>query len=291
MTATAAIRHDRFPDCDRTTALLDGAGAIIRSGEHACCRFGSASDRRRIVARVVGRVLRRGDRAVYLHDGLDAHELVSDLADNDEAVGTALERGQLVVSSPRIHAVEGTFDTDLLLGWCSDERDRSLADGYEGLTLIVEVGASIADAQALEDFEERLDALANPATTILCINDPARIAPSSAVASLHDVDLAPALAPVGREGHLEAAHLRSGALRLAGELNFDAAPILTEVLGARCRGSLALDLADLHFVDVVGMRELRGRPGERSIAILAASEAVRRLSDLMAWDADPEVAW
>ena len=240
---------------------------------------------------MVGHVLRQGDRAVYLHDRVDAHELVSYLADADEAVGTALERGQLVVCSPRIHAVEGTFDIDFLLGWCSDERDRSLADGYEGVMLIVEAGASIADAQTLEAFEERLGALASPATTILCINDPARIAPSSAVASSHDVDLAPELAPVGREGHLEAAHLRSGALRLAGELKFDAAPILTDVLGARCRGSLALDLADLHFVDVVGMRELRGRPGERSIAIFAASEAVRRLSDLMGWDTDPEVAW
>ena len=66
--------------------------------------------------------------------------------------------------------------------------------------LIVEAGASIADAQTLEAFEERLGALASPATTILCINDPARIAPSSAVASSHDVDLAPELAPVGREG-------------------------------------------------------------------------------------------
>jgi ABC-type transporter Mla MlaB component len=287
---TTPIRHDRFPDSDWTTALLEGAGAIIRPGEHACCRFGSASDRRRVVASVVGHALRRGDRAVYLHDRLDAHELISDLADADEAVGTALERGQLVVRSPRIHAVEGTFDIDFVLGWCSDERDRSLADGYEGLTLIVELGASIADAQALEDYEQRLDALASPATAILCICDPARIAPSSAVASLHDVDLAPELAPVGGEGYLEAAYLRSGALRLAGELDLEAAPILTEVLCARCRGSLALDLADLHFVDVAGMRGLRGRPGERSIAIVAASEAVRRLSDLMGWDTDPGVA-
>jgi anti-anti-sigma regulatory factor len=61
------------------------------------------------------------------------------------------------------------------------------------------------------------------------------------------------------------------------------------VLGARCRGSLALDLADLHFVDAVGMRALRGRSGERSIAIVAASEAVERLSELMGWDADPGV--
>jgi anti-anti-sigma regulatory factor len=248
-------------------------------------------DRRRVVASVVGRGLRRGDRAVYLHDRLDAHELVSDLAYADEAVGPALECAQLVVRSPRIHAVEGTLDIDFLLGWCSDERDRSLADGYEGLTLIVELGASIADAQALEDYEQRLDALASPATAILCIYDPARAAPASAVASLHDVDLAPELAPVGRHGQLEAAHLRSGGLRLAGELDFAAAPILTEVLRSHCCGSLALDLADLHFIDVAGMRALRGRPGERSLAIDAASKAVRRLGDLMGWDTDPGVAW
>jgi anti-anti-sigma regulatory factor len=272
-------------------ALRDGAGAIVRPGDHACCRFGSSKDRRRIVANVVGHVLRRGDRAVYLHDRVDAHELVSDLADADEAVGTALERGQLVVRSPRMHAVEGAFDIDFLLGWCSDERDRSLADGYEGVTLIVAIGASITDAHALEDYEQRLDALADPATAILCIHDPARTAQSSAVASLHDVDLAPELAPIGRRGQVEAAHLRSGALRLAGELDFDAAPILTEVLCTHCLGSLALDLADLHFVDVAGMRALRGRPAERSIAIVAASKAVRRLSDLMGWDTDPGVAW
>jgi anti-anti-sigma regulatory factor len=288
---TDAIRDDRFPDSDCTTALLDGTRAIIRPGEHACCRFGSATDRTRLVASVVGSVLRRGDRAVYLHDRVDAHELISDLMDADEAVKTALERGQLVVRSPRILAVDGTFDIDFLLGSCSDERDRSLADGYQGLTLIVELGASVADAEALDDYEQRLDALATPETAILCIHGPARAAPSSAVASLHDVDLAPELAPVGRDGYLEAAYLRSGALRLAGELDFEAAPILTEALCARRRGSLALDLADLHFVDVAGMRELRGRPEERSIAIVAASEVVRRLSDLMGWDTDPGVAW
>jgi ABC-type transporter Mla MlaB component len=288
---TAAFQHHGFPDGDWTTTLVDGAGAIIRPGEHACCRFGSAIDRRRVVANVVGHVLRRGDRAVYLHDRVDAHELISDLADALEGVGPALERGQLVIRSPRIHAVEGTFDIGFLLGWCSDERDRSLADGYEGLTLIIELGASIADPQALEDYEQHLDALASPETAILCLYDPARAAPSSAVGSLHDVDLAPELAPIGREGHVEAARLRSGALRLAGELDFDAAPILTEVLCAHCRGSLALDLADVRFVDVAGMRGLRGRHGERSIAIVAASEAVRRLSHLIGWDTDPGVAW
>jgi ABC-type transporter Mla MlaB component len=248
-----------------------------------------AADRKRVVAATVGHVLRRGDRAVVLHDRLEAVDVIADLADDDELVATARERGQLLELSPRIDALEGTFDLDCLLGWCSDERDRSVADGYEGVTLIVELGASIADGRALEDYEQRLDALASPATAILCIYDPAWVAMSSALGSLHDVDFAPELAPVGRVGYLEAAYLRSGALRLAGELDYGAVPILTDVLRRHCGGSLALDLADLDFVDVAGLRGLRGLPGERSISILAASEAVRRLSDLMGWDTDPGV--
>jgi anti-anti-sigma regulatory factor len=78
---------------------------------------------------------------------------------------------------------------------------------------------------------------------------------------------------------------------MAVKLDLEAAPTLTEVLCGRCRGSLTLDLADLDFADVAGMRVLRGRPEQRSIGVVAASEAVRRLSDLMGWDTDPGVAW
>jgi len=49
-----------------------------------------------------------------------------------------------------------------------------------------------------------------------------------------------------------------------------------------------LDLADLSYVDVAGMRALRGRKGQHLI-ITPASNAVRRLVALMAWDTDPDV--
>jgi ABC-type transporter Mla MlaB component len=287
-------RDHRPADADSMPDLRNGGAAIVRPGEHACCRFGSAGDRRRVVVSAVGNALRRGDRAVYLHDQDDAQALVSALAAADAATGPALERGQLVVSSPRKFAPEGMFDLEFLFGWCSDERDRALADGYESMTLIVEVGAALAgaiEAEALAEYEERLDELAAPSLAILCVYDPGSVMASSVAACSHDVDLAPELAPIGRECPVEAAHLRSGALRLAGELDFDAAPFLTDVLSARCPQPLRLDLADLGFVDVPGMRALRGRPGVRRIAVVAASEPVRRLSELMGWDTDPDVAW
>jgi ABC-type transporter Mla MlaB component len=105
----------------------------------------------------------------------------------------------------------------------------------------------------------------------------------------HDVDASPELAPIGREGSVSAARVRaSDALRLAGELDFDCAPAVSDVLAAHFHGPLRLDLADLSFVDVAGMRALRGRTGQ-PVAIDGASEPVRRLAELLAWDTDPDV--
>jgi hypothetical protein len=46
--------------------------------------------------------------------------------------------------------------------------------------------------------------------------------------------------------------------------------------------------ADLAYVDVAGMRALRGRKGQR-LTIIPASDAVRRLLALLAWDTDPAI--
>jgi hypothetical protein len=53
-------------------------------------------------------------------------------------------------------------------------------------------------------------------------------------------------------------------------------------------GDLRVDLADLRFVDVVGMRALRRQPARR-LSIAGASEPVRRLLALMGWDTDPQI--
>lgn len=50
--------------------------------------------------------------------------------------------------------------------------------------------------------------------------------------------------------------------------------------------SVELDLADLEFIDVGGMRGLRGLHGQR-MTIVAASPPVRRLPELLGWDTDP----
>ena len=53
-------------------------------------------------------------------------------------------------------------------------------------------------------------------------------------------------------------------------------------------GLLRVDLADVEFADVAGMRALRG--GRlRQLVIDGASDPVRRLVGLLGWDTDPGV--
>ena len=77
-------------------------------------------------------------------------------------------------------------------------------------------------------------------------------------------------------------------MRLAGELDVEAAAAIAAVIDERCDGPICLVLADLAFVDVAGLRALRGTK-HHPITIAAPSGAVLRLIDLLGWDADSGV--
>jgi anti-anti-sigma regulatory factor len=127
--------------------------------------------------------------------------------------------------------------------------------------------------------------------SFLCQHDHARLAGEimAEVVEAHHVDASPELAAVGRDGPVVAVRDRArDVLRLGGWLDLSCAPAVSEVIDAHGDGPLRLDLADLSFVDVAGMRALRGRR-RRSVVIIAASDAVRRLLPLLAWDTDPKI--
>jgi anti-anti-sigma regulatory factor len=130
-----------------------------------------------------------------------------------------------------------------------------------------------------------------PSYSVLCQYDHGRFGPEllSDALEAHAIDASPELAAIGRDGELAAArdHDRD-ALRLAGELDFGCAQTVSEVLDAHFEGPLRLDLADLSFVDVAGMRALRAQKGQR-LTISPPSDAVRQLLGLLAWDTDPDV--
>jgi anti-anti-sigma factor len=96
-------------------------------------------------------------------------------------------------------------------------------------------------------------------------------------------------APIGRGGYLAADLVGpEPTLRLSGQLDAETAASVAAVIDERYDGRISLDLSGLEFVDVAGLRALRGT-NARPIAIVAPSDAVRRLVGMLGWDSDPDV--
>jgi ABC-type transporter Mla MlaB component len=175
------------------------------------------------------------------------------------------------------------------------EHDLARAEGYGGLSITGEMPVSLCElpgGEQLAAYEAQIASDIDAAScSILCQYDHGRFGPGllSDVVEAHEVDASPELAAIGRDGELAAARDRGrDALRLAGELDFGCAQTVSDVLDAHFHGPLRLDLADLSYVDVAGMRALRGRTGQR-LTISPGSDAVRRLLALLAWDTDPAI--
>jgi ABC-type transporter Mla MlaB component len=268
----------------------------IRAGEHGCCRFAAAADRARLAAAFVRDELWRGHRVLYLCDRGETADVIARLSALSNEIEPALARGQLEVRPARdAYFAGGTFETERMLAFIQDEHSRALADGYDGLGLTGELSHRLGEPPwfaLLSEYEQRLaDLLCGGSLSVFCQYDHREFAAGalSEIAETHAVDASPELAPIGRDGYLAAARIRpSETLRLSGELDFASADTLADVLAAHFHGDLRFDLADLEYVDVSGMRALRGRVGQ-PIHITAASASVRRLLDLLAWDTDPDV--
>jgi ABC-type transporter Mla MlaB component len=269
------------------------SATAVRLGEHACCRFAHADDQEQIVGAFLADALARGHRVLYLCDE-NADTVAAHLA-SDDRFDAALASGQLELRSGA-STPGGAFDIERVLTTVREEHARALADGYPALSVTGEMSWALEAgpdrSDELAEFEHRLAELMSPDSLVLmCQYDHVRFAAGSLseVAANHPIDVSPELGPINRATGLAAAHVVfDDTLRLAGELDFVSADAVVGVLDAHFHGHLRYDLADLQYVDVAGMRALRGRKGQR-VSISAASEPVRQLFALMAWDSDDDI--
>jgi anti-anti-sigma regulatory factor len=278
--------------------MLDfGMAGAVRTGEHACSRLSHAEDRERLAIGYVQSALARSHKVIYFADREDVEAFTARLAQAHDAIAAALACGQFSVRrAAEVYAPEGVFDYRMMIDSVARECDLALEEGYSALSITGEMSAlhRLPGGEQLVTYEHALSAdLANHKVMFLCQYDHATLSAGMLreLADAHEVDIAPELAAIGRDGYLAAARVGRGAnatLRLCGELDFACSDTLASVLGAHYHGRLRLDLEDLDFVDVAGMRALRGRTAQ-PLTIVGASESVRRLLALLAWDTDPGV--
>jgi ABC-type transporter Mla MlaB component len=279
--------------------MPEGSAVVpVRPGEHACARFAESGDGERLAAGFVCDGLRRGHKVVYLSDRDDVAGHVSRLSAVDAQIEPAIARGQLEFRPARDLCADpdGTFDGDRAVRLAREEHARALAEGYAGLSLTGEMSWVLCCAQRDEDqlaeCERRFgEEPPDPTRVLLCQYDHGRVGTGAMadVAAAHVVDVSPELAALSRDGGPGAALVRAGGtLRLSGELDFGCALAVADVLDAHFHGPLRMDLADISFADVSGMRALRGRKGQ-DLTIAGASAPVLRLVALLGWDTDPSI--
>jgi anti-anti-sigma regulatory factor len=293
-----AVTTPDFPMGNRPAAASRPDFAVaIRVGEHACCRFAHADDRGRLALAFVRAGLDRDHKVVYLGGEDDATRFVAELAAADDRVDDALQRGQLEVrSAAGAYIPDGTFDPARMRSALRDEHAGALADGYPGLSMAGDMSWALGlprDPDRLVAYEHEVRTMTQSDVTMafLCIYDHGRFAAGTlaGLVDSHCVDVSPELAEVGRVGYLAASRVLPGpVLRLCGELDFACAEAVAGVLDAHYHGTLRLDLEELDYVDVAGLRALRGKTG-RSLAIASASQPVRRLIGLLGWDTEPGI--
>jgi anti-anti-sigma regulatory factor len=272
---------------------LPNVPSIVRQGERGCCRAVVHPDSHRLVRSFVRDALRRGDRVIYLCGDQRVGPSMLASARQDDELRAAIGGGTLAVLDARRWRAVASSGAELVAR-VQDEHQRALDDGLTGLSVTGDICAAVPRAgknDVTVEYKRALDELHRADLGVLSLFDHRRFpaATLSMLAAAHDVDVSPALVAIGGIGSLAAGWVCADrALRLVGELDVASAGDLSAMLAAHFHGPLRLDLADLSFVDVVGMYALRGRVGQR-LTIIAASDQVRRVIELLGWDSDPDI--
>ncbi len=234
-------------------------------------------ERRAGVATWVRCGLELGEKVLYIEppDEPAARSLVNVLAEQQVVVDAAAARGQLQI----LRADHDLYSTDGLV----NQVDQALAQGYRGVRLSAEAPTAreVLSGTAHQDLER--------ATNLLC-----RTRPMSVLCQ-YSADLArEALPQVSamhadgvRETLLHTARLPGG-IAVRGEVdvsNHDVLRCAVEAATFGAADSLVVDLSQLEFLDVSGVRALLGatksyRQGGGRVRLRRPQDLVNRVLDL-----------
>ncbi|MEA2439689.1 MAG: hypothetical protein QOH76_1113 [Thermoleophilaceae bacterium] len=239
--------------------------------------------------------LTRAHKVLYLRDEENLPLLSARMDSWDPRVAAALGRGQIEVRSVReTYLSDGELRPDLVLQILREEHETARAAGFTALSTTGEMTFLLTSRHGkdrLPDFERQLDEATEGGSLMLCQYDQSRFddGTGTELGAMHGVDISPELALIAYDSQVSGARIRGGLLRLSGALDFSAADVVSLVLDSHFAGDLRLDLLDLDFIDVAGLRALRGQ-NDRGLSIDPISEPVRRMLDLLGSDEAPEVS-
>ncbi|WP_449064983.1 MEDS domain-containing protein [Planomonospora algeriensis] len=273
----------------------------MEPGDHLCLPFSDDAEQREVAAAFITGGLARGERVLYFTDRRSPQTVHSWLPADDLAA--ALCSGQLSVRTAEdSYLAAGRFDADAMVTALKEETERSLRDGYTGLRVSGEMSWALRDvpgAGELEEYEREVAAVfATGLATAVCHYDTRLFGPARtrALTRCH-----PALVGMNALYHdglvriLPAYQAGHRTLRVTGTIDQGNAHGLAAALqtAAGWDGDIHVDLSELEFIDVAGLRTLTRAAGRldpaRRLRLLHLAPMLRDIMHLVGWDREPRL--
>jgi anti-anti-sigma factor len=280
------------------------------AGTHGCCVYATEEQRLAAAADFFQMGAAHNERLLYLAD-LDRGSLDGVVRALDDAgfhARWSQAGGQLTVRSTDDSYLEGgTFDGNRVKDVLRRETEEALATGYRGLRVVGEMTwarrgtVTPATPATLAAYESEVNELFGDATlTALCQYDRGAFSDDTldAVVAPHRLVTSGA----GGDDGFTASRGDHGRVRVTGEVDFADAHLLRAFLrgcvaatasGADDGGDLDVDIAEVSFLDIAGLRALvetaQDLGSSRALAIRGARPLVRRVLELTGWDDMPNL--
>jgi hypothetical protein len=285
--------------------IVDHTGATqhvrqVKLGDHLCLPFDNDDERREVVAPFMVDGLARGERVLYFADRTSPEVIGSWLADRGIDAARAAAEGRLEIRPVGgSYTVGGRFDPDVVITtlWVDVRQARDA--GYPGLRMTGEMTSELrpfAETSLLRDFEHRLSAVFDSRELAAICQYDQRLFDSAAVTGLvachpgivqidplHDdrrLRIVPTFAPRG--------------LRIVGVVDMttaDALRLALEQATGWPEADVRLDLRDLEFIDVAGVRAIvraaGALPPGRRLLVARLAAGLRKVFGVVGWDRAP----
>ncbi|GAT71182.1 histidine kinase [Planomonospora sphaerica] len=283
------------------------AGALVRQvrdvepGDHLCLPFSDDAEQREVATAFITGGLARGERVLYFTDRRAPETVHSWLPADDLAA--ALRSGRLSVRTAEdSYLAVGRFDPDAMVTALKEETERSLRDGCTGLRVSGEMSWALRDvpgAEGLEDYERKVAAVfATGLSSAVCQYDTRLFGPARTrvftrchpgVVGMNTLyhDGLVRIVPAYQAGHRT--------IRVTGTIDQSNAHGLAAALQAAAdrHGDVHVDLSELEFIDVAGLRTLTLAAGRldpaRRLRLLHLAPMLRDIMHLVGWDREPQL--
>ncbi len=247
------------------------AAPPVGSRSHLCWMFDGHEAFRRASVEFLRAGVARGDRLLYVTADGSADELVRDLASLPDVADHVTARSLVPSSTRELYTPDGRFDRAGQLARYEQLTTTALGEGYAGLSVVTEatsLGPDDAARGAAIEYELAVDALAaRLPVSAMCAYDAGVL--GEAAAQLSVVHPQRRTAFPAEDPGFSLFH-DNGVLRLVGEIDIANRRLFAlacdAAVATTTRADVVIDLADLAFIDVSGLRQLACLAHELAVA-------------------------